>query len=64
MSDTKPEGHAWADRMTRTQWLLVAVLGLLGWIGGYTIETPVIAMTSAVVLLFALLSAWHTTRKG
>ena len=61
-ADTK--GHAFADRLTRTQWLLVALLGVVAWMAGYVMQAPAVAVPGALVLLFSLLSAWHTTRKG
>lgn len=64
MDDMENQGHAWADRLTRTQWLLVALLGLVGWMAGYASQEPFLAVPGALVVLFSLLCAWHTARKG
>ena len=62
-SQTPTEGHAFADRLTRTQWLLVAALGAVAWVAGYFTQAPPVAVPGALVVLFALLAAWHTAKK-
>lgn len=64
MDDKDGLGPAGADRLTRTQWLLVALLGIVGWVAGYAMQEPFLAVPGALVVLFSLLCAWHTARKG
>lgn len=37
--------------MTRTQWLLVALMGLIAWIVGYTMKVPLFGFPGAVAFL-------------
>lgn len=62
--NTRTEGHEWANRLTRTQWLLVLALGVIVWVVGYITTEPILAVPGFFVALFAALSAWHTNRKA
>lgn len=37
--------------MTRTQWLLVALIGLVAWIAGYVLKEPIFGIPGFVALV-------------
>lgn len=43
--------------MTRTQWLLVALIGLVAWLGGFALELPLVALLGIAALLIGLVGA-------
>lgn len=59
-----PAALAFADRMTRTQWLLVLLLGVVMWLGGGVVQQPFPVLLGLIVTVVSALSAWRTTRKA
>lgn len=43
--------------MTRTQWLLVALIGLVAWLGGFTLQLPLLAILGIAALLVGIVGA-------
>lgn len=51
------------SRLNRTQWLLVALLGLIGWLAGFVLQIPVIAVIGGLALLVGLVAAFFGAHK-
>lgn len=63
-SQTPTEGRAFADRLTRTQWLLLLMLGVLMWLGGGAIQQGLPVFAGLAVIFVSALGAKNTIRKG
>ena len=50
--------------MTRTNWLLVALMGLIAWIAGYALKAPFFGITGVLVLVLGLVAAATYKDKG
>ena len=51
-------------QLSRTQWLQVAQIGLIGWLGGVALDAPGFAIGGFLALLVAVVGALFTERKG
>lgn len=52
------------NRLTRTQWLLVVVIGLIGWLAGFVLQAPLVAIPGAAAFLVGIVGAIFTRQKA
>lgn len=64
MSDKDGLGPAGADRLSRTQWLLVVLIGIVVWLAGFVLEIPLLGILGAAATLIGVVAAISTRSRG